>query len=305
MKLQGLSQPPLQASALEQTAQAEAELAKGLRCLAWAQEAGFDPPELLVEAAACFQASLRSAAQHIPALLGLAYLQLLSEDYPGAQDCLERISEIQPTHSDLKNWKRFLLETPQDHSLEENESPSSESNIEWLYDETERYIDQAFQRFSQRVVLKPTLESAELAQLEEQATSLEEIRAHVQNTILVLDSDMDTTALCLRMEPLDLLVQGLDEVLKASFALLDLRNQIALLEKNLNGLLDRAGRMPAPVERAEIEFKLDEALDRSDRLQNQLHECAKRNWPSEALKRGLDKTQFLVEILQELLDSQR
>jgi len=305
MKLVGLNQTSHLLSGLEQTSHAEAELAKGLRCLAWAQDAGFDPPELLGEAADCFQTSLKLMPHAIPALLGLAYVHLLCEDYPGAQDCLDRLSELQPNHPDLKNWMRFLLETPQDHSLDDRENPSSESNIEWLYDETERYIDQAFQRFSMRVVLKPTLESQELAQLEEQATALEEIRAHVQNTILVLDDDLDTTALCLRMEPLDLLVQGLDEVLKASYALFDLRNQIALLERNLNGLLDRAGRMPSPVERAEIEFRLDEALDRSDRLQGQLQECAKRNWPSETLKQGLDKTQFLVEILQELLDSLR
>lgn len=305
MKLAGSNPTAHTLNVLDPHPLAEAELAKGLRCLAWAQEASFDPPELLVEAAACFQASLQASSQHIPALLGLAYVHLLSENYPGAQDCLDRISEIQPDHGDLKNWMKFLLETPQDHSQEEKENSSAESNTEWLYDETERYIDQAFQRFSERLILKPTFNGQDLAYLEEQATALEEIRAHVQNTLLVLDRELDTTALCLRMEPLDLLVQGLDEVLKATYALLDLRNQIWLLEKNLNGLLDRAGRMPAPVERAEIEFRLDEALDRSDRLQNQLSECARRNWPTDPLKQGLDKTQFLVDILQELLDSQR
>lgn len=289
---------------LEPAVQAEAELAKGLRCLAWAQEACFDPPELLVEAAACFQASLSHSPSHIPSLLGLAYIHLLTEDYPGAQDCLDRIAEIQPGHGDLKKWMDFLLQTPQDHRQEDLESPT-ESSTEWLYDETERYIDQAFQQFSQRVVLTPSLDGSGLAQLEEQANALEEIRAHVQNTILVLDAELDTTALCLRMEPLDLLVEGLDTVLKASYSLLDLRNQIFLLERQLNGLLERAGQMPNPVERAEIEFRLEEALDRSDRLQGQLQECNRRKWPCDPLQQGLDKTQFLVEILQELLDSQR
>jgi tetratricopeptide (TPR) repeat protein len=305
MNLAGMPLGSIPQSVSEQHVLSEAELVKGLRCLSWAQAAGFDPPELLVEAALCFQTSLKYCSSYIPALLGLAQLHLWVEDYPTAQDCLERIKEIDPAYPNLKQWFAFLLETPSDYDQEDNDNLPSESNIEWLYDETERRIDEAFLDFSRQASMRPSLDAFELAKQEKWVSDLEAIRAHVQNTLLVLDAEMDTSSLCLKLEPLDLFVQGLESVLRGSYVLFELRNQITQLSQSLNLLLDQAARSMSPLAMTELEFGLEDILDRSDRLQSQLQEASRRSWPVESLSQAFAKTQFQVEILQELLDSQR
>ncbi|PIQ28306.1 hypothetical protein COW36_04270 [bacterium (Candidatus Blackallbacteria) CG17_big_fil_post_rev_8_21_14_2_50_48_46] len=284
---------------------AETEIIKGLRCLAWAQEAGFDPPELLTEAALCFAQALQMEASNCVALEGLLYTFLLVQDYPRAQDILDQITVLQPQHPDLKNWMNFLLETPQELEETDSELQVQELDSEWLYDETERRIEAAFISFTRLSFAQPVLSTQALAEMEAYAVSLEETRFHVQNMILQLEQEMDTTALCLRLEPLDICFHNLEEMLKGSYALIELRNRVYLLEEFLNLLLERAGRMPGPVERAEIEFHLEDALDRSDRLHAQLQECQRRHWPVDSLLAVLDKTRFQVEFLQELLDAQR
>lgn len=275
---------------------------KGIDFLAQAQACGFEDKVALKQASEQLIRAIQYGRQNVPAYVAMSYLLILLDDQMMAIRYLNEAKRIEPDNEDVQNLIEFV-KNPKSGQDEDDEAFGSEAMGDGgeagdaLYEEVRALIDRELEQL-QGIRWEPALTPQAFRQVEEHLMHLEEVRKKLDEQLMELEFEMDTSALRQRARPLEESVQKLAGLRKVSHQMLrtlqEMQTQIDAVQQDVQCFI---------VSSPELEQKLEHYLDECDRFADVLDQTEEQGYSIAAFEDKYNQLVGAVEQFQDLLDA--
>lgn len=291
--------------------QAEALTTRARELIDLATDEAFRDKARLSEAVELLMQAIQNHRQHVEAYLCLAYLCYLIGDNQTALVYLKDAQAIDPEHVIAQALKAEILKqrfTQPDSGTESQPLPSasadSDDSEEMDEDELQRAILEAVRRISsqQSPGLEPEQafepEAYQAARLFQQ--QLQTRHAGFETQISRLEREFDVMSLRQALRPLEVFLRRSQQQLQAARELLALQRQIQREIQLVTQIQDQIHSAQTPEALNSLERKLEQSLDQSDMLADQLDTLDGRGGLPPGL---LQEYEQLAALSQEVMDA--
>lgn len=291
---------------------------QGLDLLAKAHASQFTDRAALKQASAAFIKAIQYNRQFADAYVSLAYLLLLINNQPMAIRYLHEARRVQPDHSDAlalldyiqhpENYTKTVAPEIEaydqgDFELQDLEAPVATVKRLQVVDQADEQVEAVEQKIRKHLRLllgpqpQPVLDPNSLAQLEKRYQELQAVCQELDETLMDLEAEVDTSGLRASMGPLERALQRLKTLRQVSRQLMRLREEMDGLRAEV------LQQVQAPSsESSQLESQLESYLDRCDRYADQLDEWDRQGFSIQQIEPLYARLVAAVEQFQEMLD---
>lgn len=265
----------------------EQELFKGIAHLEKFQLDGFQDPQLLKQGCVHLIEAMKRNRRDERPCLALAYLFVLIQDYPTANEYLQLARQLDPGNPLLT----ALQESIQEQLLEELQTPqhqqahpsqptppppgelvtpfaatalTTEQDFDALYDKIETHLFAQVKRLAETPPPEVSLQPQQIAQLEDLWLALKESCQQLETQIAYVSQEIDTTALSAQLRPLILTSKRYQTALKVSQELALLQSELLAEISSIRRKITEALGLKHPTDLDRLESALEADLDQCD-----------------------------------------
>ncbi|MGE3727831.1 MAG: tetratricopeptide repeat protein [Candidatus Sericytochromatia bacterium] len=274
----------------------------GLQLLARAQSENFENRETLVKASEQLLDALRYNRKQPEPYIGLAYIYFLFGQYPKASPFLTEVLLIDPQNTDAQMLLKRIHQPDTDTNA--NQSEMSISATDLLVEQLKPQIQKAcldLTKLPQNWICL-TSEAHMLSQMELRLNDLEQLLHSLKNEITKFENDTNGLELHMLLRPFEKSFKQYKTIVQQSKVLVQIS---AAIQKEFNWVISVLKQLTQSGERFATDFseaRLEECLDKSEEIADQLDEFDQQGLCPSALLEEYETWVKWINALQERLD---
>lgn len=295
---------------------------RGMALMEKAYAGQFKDKALLLEASDAFMDAIQHNRRNPDPYVGVAYLFLLLGKTPKAIRYLNEARRVAPSHEKARLLLDSILEQQEiekeDAQLgeETQQSPAPEKafasdlpvlgrdrDYDKLYDELESLLmQQSKALMNESIVAQPGFDNMELAPVRERSQELNRIYGHIDAQLKILDQEIDTSELRVRLRPLDVMKRRLELILNTSADYQAIRARCQKAQTQSQQLYRQILGVNSKAAQTQVEELLEPLLDECDRIADDLDGISNRGFDISVVEDFYQQLIGAVETCQDLLD---
>ncbi len=295
---------------------------RGMSLMEKAYAGQFKNKALLLEASDAFMDAIQHNRRNPDPYVGVAYLFLLLGKTPKAIRYLNEARRVAPSHEKARLLLESILEQQEiekedaqdaaemPQELPEEKAFASELPVlgrdrdyDKLYDELESLLmEQSKALMNESMVAQPSFDNVELAPVRERSQELNRIYAHIDSQLKILDQEIDTSELRVRLRPLDVMKRRLEMVLNTSADYQAIRDRCQKAQTQSQQLYRQILAINSKAAQAQVEAAIEPLLDECDRIADALDGISNRGFDISPVEDFYQQLIGAVETCQDLLD---
>lgn len=316
--------------------QSKRALKQGFTYLITTEKQNFINKELLKRSCHAFAKAIQFDKNNSDAFFGLAYVLTLLKEYTTAYIYILEASKLDPKNQDLHYLKTFIektLQLPSESSeslpltsQEQSESmkmqglPEDElgeirtlkrkrtfqnsSEYDELLESLEKIIRKQVHDIMHSKAAQPTpsLNAVQLDKIRAFTKKLQEKYANIDKQLNILDEELETTELRIKLKPIEVGIQRLQETIHVSLDFIKIKSVIEEYLHAVNQSAIVAKRAKSYAEFSLIEKEAEIIIDHCDTIADQLDDIDDKGFHCDQLDKLYENLCIRVEGLQELID---
>ncbi|PIQ26916.1 hypothetical protein COW36_16925 [bacterium (Candidatus Blackallbacteria) CG17_big_fil_post_rev_8_21_14_2_50_48_46] len=294
----------------------------GMNLLEKAYERQFQDKELLLKASEAFMQAIQNNRMNPDPYVGIAYLFLLLNNTNKAIRYLNEARRVAPSHENARLLLDSILEKEE---IEKEmtgevseEQPFAETiafagdhlpvlgpdhDFDALYDDLEALLmEESRKLMDEPFDARPSLQAENLGPIEVRLTQLSKIYKHLDQQLSILDQEIDTSELRVRLRPLDVMKRRMEQVLSTTKSLQEIQSSSRLANKSAQQLFRTILSIQTREEAKLQEQSLEKLLDECDRIADMLDAISENGFSIAEIEDDYQQLVGTVETCQDLLD---
>lgn len=273
---------------------------------------------LLKQACDAFAAGIRSQRSNPEPYIGFAYVLMLLGNTDKALGFVKEAQRLQPDHEDvallMAEVKHRASLKPAAQTRNAASKPSfaggraavvvTKIDYDALYEQLDREIMVKVKSLMTAPLVEPkaSVDPGHLARLDQQIQAIKKQLAHFEHQLKILEEEIDTVELSLKLKPLEGLLRNFQKALQASGILNSLYQEMTAQLRLMIQILKETRLSTDPEDVAIVEENLEEFLDRMDGFANGLDDLEAQGHEITSAMQRYHSLLAVVEDLQDALE---
>jgi len=296
---------------------------RGMSLMEKAYAGQFKQKSLLLEASEAFMDAIQHNRRNPDPYVGVAYLFLLLGKTPKAIRYLNEARRVAPSHEKARLLLESILEqqeiAKEDAQMAGDMPPPGQpekafssdlpvlgrdQDYDKLYDELEALLMEQSKALmnESNVTIQPSFDNFELLPVRERSQELNRIYDHIDTQLKILDEEIDTSELRVRLRPLDVMKRRLELILNTSADYQDIRNRCQQAQAKSQQLYRQILAINSKADQTQVEAAIEPLLDECDRIADALDGISNRGFDISPVEDFYQQLIGAVETCQDLLD---
>jgi tetratricopeptide (TPR) repeat protein len=297
---------------------------QGLSLLEKAHAQQYKDKSLLLRASDAFMDAIQHNRRNPDPYVGVAYLFLLLGKTPKAIRYLNEARRVAPSHEKARILLDSILEQqdiqkedaqfaeefpentpPTEMAFAANKLPELDRNKDYdlLYDQIETLLmEQSKKLMNEPIEANPSMNISELGNVRERGAQLNQIYGHIDRQLKILDEEIDTSELRIRLRPLEVMKRRLDQILTVSQQYQEIQARSQDAQSQCQKLYRQILSCQTASEQRQIEAAIEPLLDECDKIADALDSIAEQGFDISPVEDYYQQLIGAVETCQDLLD---